>query len=391
MSNNEDIKTVVRFIESGEAALLLGPDISLGSLNVNGNRRIGWEDVLHEYTKAKGLDKIDISDKSELIDYITQDPASKHKFQDFLKLEFGIRTPAEHLRIINRFVWRRIYTFDMSDALDVVYRQNRCAGQRLTIIEPNTPVSKLRTSSEILEHVKLFGDALNASGDCYYTRPDFNSRYVLSSPWYRSLELDISGNPIIVMAEQRDSNYLFNFFRSLCRHNLDGNVVFVSNGLKPHQVDILKKQNAIIIEYSASEFLYLMGRSKGTTIDEITENETGLSIQNDKLRDSIRESFSVLTSKELKRLSETNEKEGTIYRFYRGDHVKWSDVYHGIHANLSSYSSWQRKIELSLQNDETGVPGNSMFLLTSLAGMGKTVGLMATAHWLRQRTDKPIL
>lgn len=389
MTEKNDLNLVAQYISTGNSILVLGPNFSAGSTAISNQPIPSFYDFLNTFLCKLGHDPAQFSSQNEIIEYITHNSEIRRLLVGAVRENFGAKTPRREVAFLSNFVWRRIYSFCISDVVDVAYRRGSDGGQRLIVCDPLRAVSSVRASTQRLELVKMHGDALFENQPNIFNDPDFRNR-VDQSKWRAALRTDCDLHPVIFLGAEGDRDFLFNQLRSLQRAEGQQRLVFVCPGLKPHQIEMLASQNAIHFDIDCFSFLSALMSTfpSGRTLDEIAREATGLTIRNKELRDKILETFTSLTNEQLRLLADNAAHESGIRSFYRGANIQWSDIVQGIHADLTSYANFRGRIEHKLSE---GFPGQSMFLLRSPAGMGRTVGLMSTAYWLRQRTDLPIL
>jgi hypothetical protein len=204
---------------------------------------------------------------------------------------------------------------------------------------------------------------------------------------------DIKARPILFCGESGDGTLLLNNYRQLRQGERRSNlVVFVTPDLAPLQTRILQDDNVLQLQLSFHEFADAILRvfPNGRTVGDILADTSDIQVkENQRLAVSLLNDFHVMTGTTIEELTKApQEPPGGIRRFYRGDDVTWRDVADGVHADLVPYRSFRNRIEVALR---TGFPAKRLFLMTSPAGLGKTVGLMSAALWLRNLVNVPIL
>ena len=307
----------------------------------------------------------------------------------YMRERFGVKQPQATLHLLPKFVWRRIYSFDLSDAIEVAYRRDHNRRQRCITVEPDTPITRLSEAGRTLELVKLSGDGLSDLIPNTFTKPSFRSN-VSASKRYNGLRLDFEIHPVIILGSESDRNFLFNEFRALRRTEAQQQTVFICPGMKSHQIEMLSQQSGIYFDIDGQDFLNSLSDvfPDGRSLDDISQTMSGLVFDNKELRDIVLDSFTALTTEKFEEYNVDSSVEGGIHSFYKGSNVEWSNIIQGIHADLVPFRNFRNRIANELDKK---FPSNKLFLLQSPAGMGKTVGLLAAAYWLRQRTTVPIL
>ena len=380
---------IANYVSSGTTVLILGPNFCCGSTTASGGCVPNFFSFTRECCNKFDLEVKDFSSEQEIVDYLTRNHESTRLLRLFMRECFGVKRPPKNALILPRLVWRRIYSFDLSDGVEVAYRMNHDREQSIIGVEPDSPLPRLRAPGQSLELVRLHGAALSETSHNLFTSPSFKKE-VSGTKRYTGLKLDFEIHLVIIIASESDRDFLFNEFRALRRTESQQPTVFVSPGLKSHQKEMLSQQSGIYLDIDGDDFLNTLTEvfPNGRSLDDISKTTAGFSLRNKTLQDIISDSFSVLTDLKFDQLDVQFDIQGGIHSFYRGGHVRWTDVIHGIHADLTPFKNWRNRVSLEL---DKGFPHGKMFLLLSPAGMGKTVGLMAVAYWLRQRTNQPIL
>lgn len=389
MDEKQNLDLVANYVASGTTVLVLGPNFCCGDRTVSDEIVPDFFVFARECCKHFGLDAEDFSSDQEIVDYLTKNRENERRIRLFMRERFGVKRPHKNASILSDLVWRRIYSFDLSDGVEVAYRMNHNRKQNIVSVGPDSPIPRLRAAGRSLELVKLSGDGLSESSHNAFTKPSFKKN-VNASKRYNGLRLDFEIHPVIIIGTDSDRDFLFNEFRALRRTEAQQQTVFVCPGMKPHQVEMLSEQAGIYLDIDGREFLAALPKAfpNGRSLDDIAKTTSGFTLKNKALQEIVSDSFTVLTAAKFEELNSAHDIEGGIYSFYKGGHVQWSDVVQGIHADLVPFKNWRNSISVKL---EEGFPHANMFLLLSPAGMGKTVGLMAAAYWLRQRTNRPIL
>ena len=389
MVDQSALRLVENYVSSGTVVLLLGPNFCSQSRAIADGYISDFFGFPAECCNAFGLNPHDFYSDDEIIDYLTSTPTRERRLRLFMRERFGVKRPLDKVTILPSFVWRKIYSFDISDGVEVAYRMNHRRMQRLRSVTPDVPLQRQRSSGQTLELVKLNGDALSESTHNIFTNPSYKKE-IGGLRRYNALRVDFEMHPVFIIADEIDKDFIFNEVRALRRTETQQRTVLICPGLKTHQKELISEQGSIYLDVSGEEFLTALSQAfpNGRSLDDIAHTTSGFSLTNKALQDVIAESFTVLTADKLDELAETPTLAGGIHPFYRGEHVQWADVVRGTHADLTPFKNWRNRISLEL---DKGFPFGKMFLLQSPAGMGKTVGLMATAYWLRQRSTHRIL
>lgn len=389
----EHFAKIQESIKSGNVVLVLGPNTRINSTNKLGEETPSYDEFFAICNNDPNIfsSKLDDLEHDDIVDLAIVDPNGKVKYLDALEKNYSIHRASASIRFVPRFVWRRIYTFDLSDNLEVAYRSDLNRQQRLVSTTVDQPIEAERQYSENLSLIKLFGSVSENINRTYLSLPQFE-QILGSSPWIRSLAHDIDRYPVIFLGAAGDGKFLINKLRQVrSLSSSHQNVTFVAPDLNEAQLKVLEQKGIVHLPLAIDVFGDSLNEvfPQGMSIGRIAELASpDISGKNAALSASILSEFELLDRASIEKLSISSERKGQIRRFYRGDEPTWSDVNENIHADLSSYLNFRGRIENALSS---GFPNRHLLLLTSPAGLGKSVGLMATALWLRDHVTQPII
>lgn len=388
------LNLVQEAIRGGNVTLVLGPNTARGTFNLAGDLIPSLDAMVQVLCSEERIspDEQRSLSHDDVVDYCTRNENARQKLDDRLKQAFGARRPAPSVHVLTTLVWHKIYTFDISDALEVAYRRNHGRSQAPRVVRLSDPVSIDVDIAAGVEIIKLFGDVSDLSQGCYLNTPRYQDLWSRSS-WLDVLADDIKTRPILFCGEDGDGTFLLNKYRQLRRGQRGGNlVVFITPDLTALQSQILGEEEVLQLDSSFQQFADAIHRifPHGRNLTEIASDTSEIKTKgNHDLAVSLLNDFHVLTRDTIASLArQPREPRGGIRRFYRGDDVTWRDVADGVAADLTPYRNLRNRIEFSLQQ---GTRRKHLFLMTSPAGMGKTVGLLSTALWLRNLVNVPVL
>lgn len=389
----EHFSKIQESIRTGNVVLILGPNTRSGSTNKLGKKTPNHKEFFSLCNSELEFHPSDIEEieHDDIVDLAIVDDVKRRRYFSMLEESFLIRRTSNSVKFIPQFVWHRIYTFDLSNNLEVAYRQDSYRRQGLTATTVDQPIDAERQFSEKLSLIKLFGSVSHEIDRTFLSLPQFE-QILGASPWIRSLAHDIDRYPVIFLGSVGDGKFLISKLRQV--RSLSSsyqNVTFVAPDLNDAQSRILEQIGIVHLPLPIDVFGTSLTEvfPQGVSIANIAElSSPDISGKNAELSASILSEFEILDRPRIEKLSVSPEKEGQIRRFYRGDEPIWADINENVHADLMSYENFRGRIENQLKS---GFPNRKLFLLVSPAGLGKSVGLMATALWLRDRVTQPIL
>ena len=378
-------------IKTGQVVLVLGPNTGSDARTVSGTPVLSQSQFVDAVRREFALTDEDgeALTLDQILDYCLSIPDGKEQLVTLIRAGFICRVPGSLHRIVPNFVWHRIYSFDISDALELAYRQNLHRSQSLIRWVLGDPITPPRELSDRVELIKLYGDAKDPNRENFLTTPGYLNRSARSR-WYDQMLNDLETHPTVFLGEDGDLTHLIGAFRRITHST--GSAYLVASqigGLQARTVLNLPIQHLAI---SPSEFFAAVHAAMpgGRDIGGILSDTAAMPISSDpRLAATLLNDFDILTGEQLRRLSAAHtEPRGGIRRFYRGEDVRWSDISENIIADITPYKNFRGRINNELNK---GFPGGTLFVLLSPAGMGKTVGLMSTAYWLRQQVNLPLL
>jgi hypothetical protein len=203
-------------IKTGQVVIVLGPNTGLEARTLTGAPVLSQAAFVEVLRREFGItnDDSETSSLDDILDYCMSVSNGDERLADLIKVHFTCRYSGSLHRIIPNFVWHRIYSFDISNALELAYRQNHHRNQSLVKWILGDPITPPRQLSEQLELIKLYGDAENPRRENFLNTPGYLNRSARSR-WYDQMLNDIETHPVIFLGEDGDLQHLIAILRRL--------------------------------------------------------------------------------------------------------------------------------------------------------------------------------
>ena len=172
----ENIKILKDIMQKGIPILFLGAGFSYGSSNREGELPTGkklTEDIFNYFikgkvkpTEEKEIEKYDLQDMCQTVnDYLNQ----SKELKEYLFAHFKHVKPEEFHYNILSYPWKRIYTVNIDDMVENIYRKNNTR-----IVVQNS--EKEKCVDQELEYIKLHG-CVNAEEEPIVFSLNYSWRY----------------------------------------------------------------------------------------------------------------------------------------------------------------------------------------------------------------------
>ena len=390
MSGTRDaLREVEGRIRSGSCNLIIGEMAAVTCKNLNNTLVPTIEQAIDEFAKGKQVSLADFATQSEAIEYFNRNPLIISEFSDFCRTTFTVRQFPPYYSILGNLSWERVFSFDVTNFIDLLFRRPTAAGQQPRFFFPSQPITKKRSSTDQVEIIRMYGNALAFEEPSLLNDGNYDARWK-HTPWCQALHVELETGTTIVLGGATTATDLVQIIRKLRPPHSRHQLIFVSDKLSEVQTTLLADANVEILPLSIERFLKSIAQvfPEGRHARKILEEQTGLSNVRSEILDVVGNSFSSVNDEFFDDDASSSRYDGSIARFYRGEAATWSDVTSGITADLGAYGSLRTRIRQGLAED---FPWSTMYLLESPSGMGKSIGLMGTAYWLRQEWSGPIL
>ncbi len=150
-----DLREAIEYAIDGDAILFVGSGFSRSSLNVEGNHLFTGSQLSKFLGDACGLsDEADLNDVADL--YVTQHGSTS--LVNLLRRLFLVKEHAQEHTVYGRVPWKRIYTTNYDNTIELAFKGNGRPVVPLTIKEN---IQRVREASTQCVHINGYIDALS--------------------------------------------------------------------------------------------------------------------------------------------------------------------------------------------------------------------------------------
>jgi hypothetical protein len=176
-------------IKDGQYNLLLGAGISMDSKNAAGDHLPGGDGLRNELGKLVGARPG--SSLQRVYSALTDDQKRRHVIDRYRGCTAG-----RSLNLLPTFLWRRIFTFNIDDVLEDVYRNKNSLQQAITYNYTDPYVESVDLSSVPLIH--LHGWVRRPADGLVFSHSEYARQMQGINPWMTVLSQYIPGEPFII-------------------------------------------------------------------------------------------------------------------------------------------------------------------------------------------------
>ena len=303
-------------LRAGHYNLLLGAGISRDSENKHGNLPSG-EEIRKHLCNLKGAHSN--SPLQRVYATLTPSEEREHIVERFLECR-----PGPSVNKLTRFLWHRIFTFNIDDALEHAYRTPNHL-QTPSVFHFKDDYSEVTNLSHV-PIIHLHGWVKQANKGFVFSRTEYVRQTVSINPWMVLLTQCLPVEPFIILGTSLDEadldHYLAHRTTVTSREDRGPSILVEPN---PDAVteDDCKKYNLLLFEGTADQFFDAL-------LDHIPDRPTPIELVSRKLRNLLPPNISSISA-----LSFTSDFElvpgiatpdSSVSRFFYGQSPTWQDL-----------------------------------------------------------------
>lgn len=312
--DNEIKKQLKDILVTAPPVLFLGAGFSVGSSNEYGDIPLGdslKEELMQMFfdSSISEAEKTEISHYSlqEVCEYIDEEIGRGVELRQFLQKRFSNVVPAEfHYKLVS-YPWRKIYTVNIDDLVENVYKKK---GEELLVQNKK----KEKNSAVETQYIKLHGCVRENAEEMVFTRKEY-SRLINGTMNFKlnNLVFDIQRENFIFIGasmDEADIDYYLTQYEN-AGYFQQGKMFFVEPYPTLKFRSRIKSLAGVLIESTAEEFLDFL--------EEVNYDPD----EHQKCKDRLNYSGIFVYNDIIKAINFKKVYESDLYE---GDDCKWEDV-----------------------------------------------------------------
>ncbi len=355
----EELDRLAISLRAGDYNLLLGAAVSLGSKNANGiDLPLGGE-LRDELCDLKGARKSNslqrvygLLDESEIATHITE--------------RFVGCVPGPALQALPSFIWRRIFTLNIDDALEAAYGQAE-SYQTPLVRNFRDLYEEVRSNAEV-PIIHLHGYARQPAEGYVFSREEYIGIIKSANPWSNILAQSLAVDPFIIMGSSLDEVDLDYFLsmrsQSSARADRGPSILVEPFGdvVTQHECE---KRGLVLFPGTAEEFISFLAErvvNRPRPYELVPANDREL-FNDDFTTVEVSAFFS-----DFERVPAAAAVDTHDARFFFGHPPTWSDMTLQYDVSRSSANAIFTEVQKGLDGDSD----KKVVFLSEVTGSGKT-------------------
>ena len=195
MIDPADERLLLKALSEGEVVLVLGAGASATCTKPNGDRVLQAGPLARLIAEKAGLAYAE-EDLPEVLSGVIGPRLSEQQFHSLLREEYTRVTPSDELTSLFDFTWRRLYTWNIDDAVENV----RSSNQRRKFFNGLIDKVSVHGGHDYLQVIHLHGEASKPEHGFIFGNAEYNARLNRNDhDWYRELSADyVSHVPVFI-------------------------------------------------------------------------------------------------------------------------------------------------------------------------------------------------
>ncbi len=377
ISTQDWTDVICRQIEDGNIVLVLGAGATASSLDKSGQPLKSGKALAAYLSDRAGLNYTD----EGLPDVVTavQQVLGESAVNEIIAAQYKDCRPSEEIISLFKFSWKRVYTFNIDDAIEGVPKRGRAQEFKTK----NALTDRLTDYDGIAqcEIIHLNGSVFDVSSGFIFSVDEYARRQHRPPVWYEKAGADFAVSPVIFIGSRYDEPLLSAQIERAKSET--GPRVGTSFLITPEDIGDIRRQSLakhgiVHLQGALSDFISTVQARypDGVRPRQILSRTSRLAPDEDvelSHRDiSALNAFKLIDQEFLsaKMRSVRDRIESVGKTFYSGFPPSWEVVSSGIHIHLNAYEGMRKALS---------VPVNAAQFKVVLgdSGAGKTTGIMA--------------
>lgn len=261
MENESDIQKLKHILIKESPILFLGAGFSYGA-KTKDDKDIPMSNELKEIIISKLLNydknsaeygEVILYSLSKVSQYVAFEKTKEH-LTDFLTEIFKDVKPCSFHYYLTKYPWRKIYTSNIDDIVENVYRINKFDLKIQNISRQSTLSKKSST-----EYIKLHGCVNNPSEGYIFSTEEYIDSIQYSHDYkFNSLSLDMQKENFIFVGTTFDEfniDYYLKLYENMGYSSSRGQLIFISPNPSLFFISKIRELRGIIIKWTTEQFL----------------------------------------------------------------------------------------------------------------------------------------
>jgi len=375
---NVNIKTAY---ENGQLVLFFGSGCSLTSKDQYGNFLLSAKDLSKKIAEVAGWE-YDGEPLSTV--YSAAKKVMGNGLGDLLIEQYKHCEPSKEYIKLSQYVWPRIYTINIDDALDIALIKN--SPQKINIRHRFDKVVDQDQVLKKLDFIKLNGSVDRIETGFIFSPNEYGDASAKPPLWYKELAEDFFRYTFLFIGTKLNEPL---FYHQIARVKSETNSIerrsyIITPTASPIEISNLQTLNLEHIAGSVNDFVEWLVDNYPTPIPptEIAYNRnpalrelfSKATVEEKEKYTSIFDDVFIVSRKSLKANEKPFIEERKIRPFYRGFKPDWADIFDGVPAILSDTKKLNKIVVTGLKENA------KLIVVYGPAGSGKTTLLKQVAY-----------
>ena len=365
----ETFTSISTSLRAGHYNVLLGAGISRDSTNRHGNLPSG-EEIRKHLCDLKGAHSN--SSLQRVYSTLTPPEIREHVIERFVKCTAG-----PSLSKLTYFLWHRIFTFNVDDALEHGYQRRGCL-QTPSIFHFKDDFVEAKNLSQI-PIVHLHGWVRRSGDGFVFSRDEYVRQTTKINPWMVLLTQLLPVEPFVILGTSLDEVdldfYLAHRTAVTSREDRGPSILVEPNPDAVTENDC-KKYDLLLYKGTADQFF-------DDLLKHVPNRPTPIELISKRIRNLLPPNLSEISSlsfvSDFELVPGVVPTDSSVSRFFYGQSPTWQDL--ASHKDVSRPTT--RKILQSVESHFEGLPGGPRILLVEdRPGAGKSTLIRRCAYEL---------
>lgn len=376
-SDKEEIeRSLGNLLRRGDVSLLIGAGFSMGNRSSEGTLPDGIQlrnKILERCRKEPGL-------RTTLKDAYVLGKREIPDFNHFLQALFTVERAEAWQQKIFGYAWRRVYTTNIDNVLNVAHRQAEKLG-RLGgdfVFFNYTDQSLVGESIGSIPVVNIHGSCLRLEDGFIFSNVEYAAATAKVFDWHRDLAAKALTGGLLVVGNQLDESDIDAYIADRRIAFAQGEEVprnwIVMPGPDPIKRENYEASGYRVFDATAEEFFeHLFACVQPRTIADIVMDEIPA------VRDAVKSVramtwFKASMSPVMDEIEAARKESGILRHFITGDEPEWRYIVQNANADTSRSAALTSKIGGILAAQDTGI---GVLHVVGASGAGKTTEVRA--------------